>query len=289
MVEGAPLAYWIGFHALLLVLIVIDLAVLGRGKPSHQTRQNLFFVLFLLTLAAVFGVWVAHVEGHQASLEFASGYLIELSLSIDNLFVFLLMFRSFGLSAELQRKALLLGILGAIVMRGVFIFAGIALLRRFAWIQYIFGAFLVIAALRLLVKKKGETTPEPAGSVTRWTQRFHDSPKTRFLIAVIAIEVVDLIFALDSVPAVLAISNRPFVVYTSNIFAILGLRSLYFLLAGLLDRLRYLHIGLAAILGFVGVKMLLVRWIHVPVAASLGFIVLVVVAATVASLRATKQ
>ena len=289
MVEGAPLAYWIGFHVLLLVLIVIDLAVLGRGKPSHQTRQNLFFVLFLLALAAVFGVWVAHVEGHQASLEFASGYLIELSLSIDNLFVFLLMFRSFGLSAELQRRALLLGILGAIVMRGVFIFAGIALLRRFAWIQYIFGAFLVIAALRLLFKKKGESTPEPAGSVTRWTQRFNDSPKTRFLIAVIAIEVVDLIFALDSVPAVLAISNRPFVVYTSNIFAILGLRSIDFLLAGLPQRLRNLHIGLAAILGFVGVKMLLVRWIHVPVAASLGFIVLVVVTATLASLRATKQ
>ena len=289
MLEGTPLSYWIGFHFILLVLIVVDLAVLGRGRASSPTKQNFVFVLFLLALAASFGVWIGHVQGRPIALEFASGYLIELSLSIDNLFVFLLMFRSFGLSAETQRKALLLGILGAIVMRGVFIFAGIALLRRFAWIQYVFGALLVVAAVRLLLTKKKGAAPTPAQWITQWTKRFGNSPRAMFVLAVIAIELVDVVFALDSVPAVLAISNLPFVVYTSNIFAILGLRSMYFLLAGLLDRLRYLHLGLAAILGFVGGKMLLNQWVHVPVAASLGFILLVVVAATAASLRATSK
>jgi tellurite resistance protein TerC len=288
MLDGAPIAYWMGFHAVVLVLIVLDLAVLGRGEASTQTRHNFLFFLFLLALATCLGIWVGHVDGHQTGLEFASGYLIELSLSIDNLFVFLLMFRSFGLSAELQRKALLLGIVGAIVMRGLFIFAGIELLNRFAWIQYVFGALLVVAALRLLKgKKKTGTAPTSARWITQWTKRWANKPGATFLLAVIAIELVDLVFAIDSVPAVLAISHHPFVVYTSNICAILGLRALYSLLAGLLDRLKYLHHGLAAILGFVGLKMLLAKWVEVPAALSLGFIVLVVLVATVASLRAT--
>ena len=287
MLDGAPIAWWIGFHVVVLVLIVVDLVVLGRGEASSQTRHNFLFVLFLLALAACFGVWVGHVEGHQTGLEFAAGYLIELSMSIDNLFVFLLMFRSFGLSTELQRKALLLGILGAIIMRGIFIFAGIALLERFAWIQYFFGALLVVAALRLLRGKKHDTAPTPIKWITQWTGRSPSNSRGSFVFAVIAIELVDLVFAIDSVPAVLAVSHHPFVVYTSNICAILGLRALYFLLAGLLERLRYLHFGLAAILGFVGLKMLLAKVVSVPVALSLGFIVLVVLAATAASLLST--
>jgi tellurite resistance protein TerC len=288
MLDGAPIAYWIGFHAVVLVLIVLDLAVLGRGEASTQTRRNFLFFLFLLALATCFGAWIGHVDGHQRALEFASGYLIELSLSIDNLFVFLLMFRSFGLSAEMQRKALLLGILGAILMRGLFIFAGIELLKRFAWIQYFFGALLVVAALRLLRgKKKTGSTPTSARWITQWTKRWAGNPRATFLFAVIAIELVDLVFAIDSVPAVLAISHHPFVVYTSNICAILGLRALYSLLASLLDRLKYLHHGLAAILGFVGLKMLLAEWVEVPIALSLGFIVLVVLVATAASLLTT--
>jgi tellurite resistance protein TerC len=288
MLDGAPIAYWIGFHAVVLVLIVLDLAVLGRGEASTQTRRNFLFLLFLLALATCFGVWIGHVDGHQRGLEFASGYLIELSLSIDNLFVFLLMFRSFGLSPEMQRKALLLGILGAIVMRGLFIFAGIELLKRFAWIQYFFGALLVVAALRLLQgKKKTGATPTSARWITQWTKRWTGGPRATFLFAVIAIELVDLVFAIDSVPAVLAISHHPFVVYTSNICAILGLRALYSLLASLLDRLKYLHHGLAAILGFVGLKMLLAEWVEVPIALSLGFIVMVVLIATAASLLTT--
>jgi tellurite resistance protein TerC len=287
MLAGVPITYWIGFHAVVLVLIISDLAVLGRGEASTQTRRNFLFVLLLFALAASFGGWMAHIAGRQTALEFASGYLIELSLSIDNLFVFLLMFRSFNLSAEAQRKALLLGILGAIIMRGLFIFSGIKLLERFTWIQYLFGALLLIAAVRLLRGKRPLTAP-PAGKwVARWTKRWGSNPKAVFLLAVIAIELVDLVFALDSVPAVLAISHQPFVVYTSNICAILGLRALYFLLADLLDRLRFLHLGLAAILGFVGGKMLLAPWVTVPVAVSLGIIVLIVLVATAASLRST--
>ena len=221
-------------------------------------------------------------------MEFASGYLIELSLSIDNLFVFLLMFRSFGLDASAQRKALTLGIMGAIVMRGLFIFSGIALLQRFGWIQYIFGALLIVAALRLLRGEKTEAKSKSTQWISKAIARWQQSPKMVFLLVVLSIEVVDLVFALDSVPAVLAISHRPFVVYTSNIFAILGLRSLYFLIAGLLDRLRFLHIGLAVILGFVGAKMVLADWVHVPVGVSLGIIVVTVVAAATASLLSTR-
>jgi tellurite resistance protein TerC len=287
MLDGAPITYWIGFHVVILFLIVADLTVLSLGRASARTRDSIIFVLFVFALATCFGIWIGHVEEHQTALEFASGYLIELSLSIDNLFVFLLLFRAFDLSAEAQRKALLLGVLGAIVMRGVFIFAGIALLLRFAWIEYLFGALLLVAALRLLRGKAG-ATPAPAKWVTQWAKRWGSGPKSIFVLAVIAIEVVDIVFAIDSVPAVLAISHHPFVVYTSNIFAILGLRSLYFLLAGLLDRLRYLHVGLATILGFVGTKMMLAKWVHVPVVVSLGFIVLVVLTAAAASLLSTE-
>jgi tellurite resistance protein TerC len=174
-------------------------------------------------------------------------------------------------------------------MRGVFIFTGIALLERFGWIQYVFGALLVIAALRLLrTKEKTAGAPAPANWITDRTMRWRSSPRATFFVAVAAIELVDLVFAIDSVPAVLAISHHPFVVYTSNICAILGLRALYFLLAGLLDRLHYLHFGLAAILGFVGGKMLLAKWVQVPVAISLGIIVVIVVAATAASLIWTR-
>src|SRR6201996_3299223 len=182
MLDGAPIAYWIGFHVVVLVLIVVDLAVLGRGEASSQTRRNFLFVLFLLALATGFGIWIGHNQGRQTGFEFASGYLIELSLSIDNLFVFLLMFRSFGLNPGAQRRALLLGIMGAIIMRGVFIFTGIALLERFAWIQYLFGALLVFAALRLLRTKKKATKPPAAATwVTNWTKRWRTNPKATFL------------------------------------------------------------------------------------------------------------
>jgi tellurite resistance protein TerC len=234
MLDGVPITYWIGFHAVVLVLIVAIWPFSVEVRPPPKPAAIFFLSVCCSRSPRAFGGWIGHVEGHQTALEFASGYLIELSLSIDNLFVFLLMFRSFGLSAEDKGKALLLGILGAIVMRGIFIFAGIELLERFAWIQYFFGALLLVAALRLLRGERKAGVPplhQPSG-LRNGQSAGAAVPKATFLLAVIAIELVDLVFAIDSVPAVLAISHHPFVVYTSNIFAILGLRSLYFLLAG---------------------------------------------------------
>jgi tellurite resistance protein TerC len=301
MLASMPIGYWIGFHAIVLVLIGWDLVALNRGPRPSRARNNLFFLLFLVALAACFGGWLVHIRGRETGLEFASAYLIELSLSVDNLFVFLVMLRSFGLGLREQRKVLLLGVVGAIVMRGVFIFSGVALLERFSWIQYFFGVLLLIAALRLLrdahrpktTSKAGahEETAAVAGGTfapARWATalagRFRVKSNGVLLSAIIAIELVDLVFAVDSIPAVLAVSHQIFVVYTSNILAILGLRSLYFLLADLLDRLRFLHFGLAAILGFVGVKMLLAQWLSIPVAASLGVILSVLLIALAASL-----
>ncbi len=287
MLGGTPLAYWVGFHAIALALILGDLALFNRepgqatAKSRNNLRTNLLFVLFLFAAAAAFGIWLSHVRGRQTGLEFASGYLIELSLSVDNLFVFLVMFRSFGLEPAEQRKALLFGVIGAIVMRGLFIFGGIALLARFSWIQYLFGGLILVAAVRLAREK---TAGRPKLWMTWFTQRASGSRQQLLFSAVIAIEIVDLVFALDSIPAVLAVTNDPFVAYTSNIFAVLGLRSLYFLLANLLERLRFLHFGLAAILGFVGCKMILTRWVHIPVEISLGIILVVMAIATAASL-----
>src|SRR5665213_3675192 len=236
MFEGAPIPYWIGFHAIVLILIVSDLALVNRHPQKGRSKRGLFFVLLLVVLAAAFGVMLGYKRQHQAGMEFASGYLIELSLSVDNLFVFLVLFRAFGLALEQQRKALLYGVIGAIVMRALFIFLGISLIQRFQWIQIVFGIFLLIAAMRLVREKK-----EGEGQ-QKWIQRFvqfgQGKPGRLLLAAILAIEIVDLVFALDSIPAVLAVTQEPFVVYTSNIFAILGLRSLFFLLEDLLDRLR---------------------------------------------------
>jgi tellurite resistance protein TerC len=290
MFAGAPLAYWIGFFVIVGVLVACDLALLNRRTGPRRAGSNLAFVLFLIALAASLALWLAHARGRQIGLEFASGYLIELSLSVDNLFVFLVMFRSFGLNAEEQRKALTLGVAGSIIMRALFMFFGIALLRRFAWIEYLFGVFLLVAAVRLLSQSEdsGGSSRWPSRWPKQWmarlTARFGGNTTGVLLSAVIAIELVDLAFALDSIPAVLAVTRDPFVAYTSNILAVLGLRSLYFLLAGLLGRLRFLHYGLAAILAFVGAKMIATRWFPVPIGVSLGIIVLALVIAAAASL-----
>ncbi len=281
MIAGASISYWIAFHVLVAVLLVVDLAFLHRGKHSKGLRNAWAWTIFLATLACGFALFLSKTQGREPGLEFFSGYLIEGSLSVDNLFVFLLMFRSLRLDAEEQRRVLLWGVLGAIVMRAAFIAVGVSLLNRFAWVEYIFGAFLLVAAIRLLRHKSGdESTP----GMMSWLQRcclrgMEDRGEhgvrlamPGLLFVILAVEATDLIFALDSIPAVLAISRDPFIVYTSNIFAILGLRSLYFVLAGLLDKLRLLHYGLAVILAFVALKMLLVHWIEVPVTVSLAVI-----------------
>lgn len=290
MFAGAPLAYWVGFFVIVGVLVACDLVLLNRRASPRGTGGSLAFVLFLIALAASLALWLAHARGRQTVLEFASGYLIELSLSVDNLLVFLVMFRSFGLNAEEQRKALTLGVAGSIVMRALFMFFGIALLRRFEWVEYLFGAFLLVAAVRLLSESAdtGGFSRLPKRWPKQWiaglTERWGEHTTGVLLLAVIAIELVDLVFALDSIPAVLAVTRDPFVAYTSNILAVLGLRSLYFLLAGLLGRLRFLHYGLAVILAFVGAKMIATRWFPVPIGISLGIIVLAIAIAAAASL-----
>lgn len=276
-IAGAPLTYWIGFHAVVVLLLVVDLVLLGRGSEGPRFRSALAWTLFLIALALGFAGFLLHTQGPEHALEFVSGYVLEGSLSVDNLFVFLVLFDSFGLTVAEQHRALLYGVLGAIVLRAVFIVAGVALLDRFAWMQYVFGALLLYAAWRLMRQKKGD---EAAPTISQWVKNrgWRVSP---MLLAVITIEVTDLVFAIDSVPAVLGITHDTFIVYTSNIFAILGLRSLYFVLQGLLHRLHLLHYGLAAILAFVGGKMIAAPWIEIPTVWSL-----VIIVGTVASFAA---
>jgi tellurite resistance protein TerC len=275
MIAGSPLPYWIGFHLLVGALLLIDMVVLGRHLSF---RRALLWTVFLAALALAFAGFIFVTQGSTQSLAFVSGYVIEASLSIDNLFVFILVFRSFGLDAPAQQRALRWGILGAILLRAFFIVVGIALLKRFSAVEYIFGALLLFAAFRLFRQEHGSAAPPLIG---RWL----GTRRSSFFIAIVAVEITDLIFAIDSIPAVLAITHDTFIVYTSNIFAILGLRSLYFVLAGLLDRLHLLHYGLALILAFVGGKMLVSHWIEIPVLVSLIVILVIVGVFAVASLR----
>jgi tellurite resistance protein TerC len=265
MIAGAPLTYWIGFHAVVLLLLVIDLVVLGRRREGPRFQTALAWTVFLIVLALGFAAFVLHAQGQERALEFISGYVLEGSLSIDNLFVFLVLFGSFGLTVGQQHRALIYGVLGAIVLRALFIVAGVALLDRFAAMQYVFGTLLLYASWRLVRQKKGRTA---SPTISHWVQSrgWRVSP---MLLAVVAIEITDVVFAIDSVPAVLGVTHDTFIVYTSNIFAILGLRSLYFVLQSLLHRLHLLHYGLAAILAFVGGKMIATRWLEIPTLWSL--------------------
>lgn len=277
MHAGAPYSFWIGFHVLVAVLLLVDLLLLSRGKQGLSVKTAWLWTAFLTLLAGGFAFWIYGVEGRQRGLEFTSGYLIETSLSVDNLFIFLLMFRSFRLTHREQHQVLLWGISGAILMRALFIAVGVALLERFEWVQYIFGAFLLVAAIRLLRPQGKESKSSFWG---KWIpQRDAVSPRAlrfrTFLMVILAVEVTDVIFALDSIPAVLAVTRDPFIVYTSNIFAILGLRSLFFALSAFLDRFHLLHYGLAAILAFVALKMLLNSWIEVPIVLSLAVILVI--------------
>lgn len=281
MFAGASPGYWIVFHAIVAVLLFVDLGILQRRGASVSVRTAWGWTAVLAALAFFFALFLSHTQGKQHALEFLSAYLVEGSLSVDNLFVFLLMFRSLGLDVEEQRRVLLWGVLGAIVMRGLFIFVGTSLLARFQWVEYVFGVFLLVAAIRLL-RHKQNATSGPARWILNRTGR-GPLALSSFLLIVLAVEATDLIFALDSIPATLAITRDIFIAYTANIFAILGLRSLYFAMSSALDRLRLLHYGLALILAFVAAKMLLHHWIQIPVVWSLVFIVLVLAVFSLAS------
>lgn len=292
MFAGASPAYWIAFAAIVAVLLFVDLGLLHRHSRSVSVRAAWLWTAILAAFAFCFALFLSKTQGRQRGLEFLSGYLIEGSLSIDNLFVFLLMFRSLRLTIEQQHEVLLWGVLGAIVMRAIFIFVGAALLTHFLWVEYIFGAILLFAAIRLM--RHQSEMDKPSGPI-RWLIQKAGGGNSHlnarsFLLIVLAVELTDLVFALDSVPAVLAITRNTFIVYTSNIFAILGMRSLYFALSHALDRLRLLHYGLAVILVFVAIKLLLSQWVEIPTGWSLGIIVGVLATFAVASrLTAPKQ
>ena len=264
MLAGVSWIWWVGFHAAVAALLVADAFLPGRRLEARHPQTVAWLWTALLVAAATgFAAWIAIAKGHQPALEFAACYTIEVSLSVDNLFVFMILFQGFRISPRRQHTALAWGVAGAVVLRALFIAAGITLFRRFAWITWIFGLILLYAAWRLL--RGGAAN----AAIPEWIRKLQPA-KGSLLPVILAVEVTDLLFAVDSIPAVLAVSHNPFVVYTSNIAAILGLRSLYFALAALLDRFRYLHYGLAALLAFVALKMLAARWIDVPITLSLA-------------------
>ncbi len=277
MIAGVSWTWWVGFHVVVVLLLVGDWLLPGHRRETRHAQAFAWLGTALLVLAAAaFAGWVAVAQGRQSALEFVAGYTIETSLSIDNLFVFMVLFQGFRISPLRQHKALLWGVAGAVLLRGLFIVTGVALLRRFDWINWIFGLFLLYVAFRLV---RGGSTK---AAIPEWIQRMQPA-KGSLLPVIIAVEFTDLLFAVDSIPAVLAISHNPFVVYTSNIAAVLGLRSLYFALSAMLDRFRYLHYGLGALLGFVALKMLAARWMEVPITISLAVIGVILAVCALAS------
>jgi tellurite resistance protein TerC len=289
------LAVWLGFTGLVVALLVLDLGVLNRRSHALSFKEAMSWSLGLIAFALLFGLFLWWREGAQHALEYFTGYVIELSLSVDNLFVFILIFNYFGVPAEAQPKVLKWGILGAIVMRFIMIGLGALLLGRFEWIIYVFGGILVLTGIRMLLQKDERIEPEK-NPVVRLARRLlpfantYDGTSffcrtgtgrrlaTPLLLVLIVVEWSDLVFAIDSIPAIFAITRDPFLVYSSNIFAILGLRALFFVLAGMMDRFAYLKPGVALILVFVGGKMALSAWMHVPTLVSLAVILLTLAA-----------
>src|ERR1700678_4084832 len=276
-IAGAPLLWWIGFHAAVLGLIVADALLPHSRRDEPRPKLAWLWSLFMALVAAGFAFWLNYEQGRETALEFVSGYTIETSLSIDNLFVFLILFRGFAINHRQQHRALLWGVGGAIVLRACCIALGVTLLDRFAWVSYIFGAILLYAAWRLL---KGNSA---ADALPAWVTNLQKH-KRSLLFVILAVEATDLLFAVDSIPAVLAVSRDPFVVYTSNIAAIRGLRSLYFALSSVLDKFHYLHSGLGALLAFVALKMLAARWVEIPITWSLGIMAVILGVCAIASI-----
>ena len=280
--------FYAGFLLLVIAMLLVDLKFFHAEAEVPSTKQSSAWVAVWVGLAIAFGIGVYFLRGSHEAGEYFAGYLIEYSLSVDNIFVFLVIFNYFKVPASYQHRVLFFGILGAIVFRGLFIALGTTLINRFEWIIYVLGAFLIFTAYRLL---RGATDihPEDNPVLKLFRRRFrtaaaYDGQKlftvqngkrlaTPLFVVLLMIETTDIVFAVDSIPAIFAITRDPFIVLTSNVFAILGLRALYFLLAGVMDRLRLLKYGLAVILGFVGVKMLLSGIWHPPIALSLGVIV----------------
>ncbi|USX27655.1 TerC family protein [Oxalobacteraceae bacterium OTU3CINTB1] len=311
-IATAPM--WAGFVAFVLLMLAVDLWVFGGNKAHKVTlREAGAWSLGWFSLALAFngGLWwylngtVGAEIAEQKSLEFLSGYLIEKALSVDNVFVFLLIFTAFQVKAEYQRRVLIYGVLGAIVMRAVMILAGAWVVKEFSWVLYLFGAFLLYTGVQMIraVDNEPDVKNNPVLKFARrhlpvsegdhgekfFVKKDGKRYVTMLFLVLILIEVTDLVFAVDSIPAIFAITSDPFIVFTSNMFAILGLRALYFLLADIADRFHLLKYGLALVLCFIGLKMLLLPWIHIPVHISLSVVALLIAGSVVASLYATRK
>ena len=296
---------WIGFTLFVLAMLALDLGVFNRNAHTPSVKQAGMWVGVWVTLAVIFGIGMYAVRGADSALEYFAGYVIEYSLSMDNIFVFVLIFTTFAVPAAYQHRVLFWGILGALVMRAIMIGAGAALIERFHWIIFVFGAFLVVSGIRMAMGGVEEVHPEnnPVIRLVRRAlpvtdryegQRFFVRHAGRLMatplfIVLVMVETTDLIFAVDSIPAIFGITTDPFIVYTSNVFAILGLRSLYFVLRGAVDRFHYLRHSLAAILTFVGVKMLLTDIYKIPVGIALLVIVLLLGLGVVASMARDRR
>jgi len=303
---GISIYFWIGFHLFVFMMLALDLGVFHKKVHKVPVKEAVIWTIVWISLALVFSICILlfiypePLPGKTKALEFLTGYVIEYSLSVDNIFVFILIFSYFKVDDRYQHKVLFWGILGALIMRAIFIFTGIALINRFHWIVIIFGGFLVFTGIRMLFQQEEAVDPE-ANPIVKFfrkflpvTHQFHNDRlfitqnkrlyATPLFLVLIIIESSDLIFAVDSIPAILAISKDTFIVYTSNIFAILGLRSLYFAIAGIIGYFRYLKVGLAFVLTFVGAKMLF-SFIHleIPILLSLGIIISLLLISILAS------
>lgn len=291
---------WVGFNVFILLMLALDLGLFHRKSHIVSLKESLSWTAVWVVLAMIFNAGIYHFSGSTKALEFFTGYVIEKSLSVDNVFVFALLFSYFAVPATYQHKVLFWGILGALVMRAIMIGVGAVLIAKFAWIIYVFGGFLILTGIKMLVKKDEELHPERNPVVRifkRWMPVTSDYRGDRFFvienarrhatplfICLLMVEMTDLIFAVDSIPAIFAVTKDPFIVYTSNVFAILGLRSLYFALAGIMHKFRYLKVGLSLVLVFVGVKMLLG---HTAYKLDTGFSLLAVVGILAASMLAS--
>lgn len=305
MYHETSLAVWIGFVAFILVVLLLDLGVFHKKSHTVGFKESIIWSGVWIALAMAFNVIILYWRGQDDFMLFLTGYVIEKSLSVDNLFVFLLIFGFFKIPNQYQHKVLFYGILGALVMRALFIWGGIAIITKFTWVIYLFGAFLVFSGLKML-KSDSEDHDLEKSWVIVWTRRiFPTTPTfvddkffhkvsgkwhiTPLFITLIFVEFSDLVFAIDSIPAIIGITNDPFLVFTSNVFAILGLRSLYFALKGFADIFHYLKYGLAIILMFIGAKMLISHYYHMPVSITMGVIFTVLMVSVVASVWSNRK
>ena len=311
-----PLWLWIGFNVFVLSMLALDLGVFHRKAHAVSGREALIWSIVWISLSLVFNALIyfywdriipnSEYTNSEAALAFLTGYLIEKSLSVDNIFVFILIFSFFAVPAAYQHRVLFWGILGALILRGILIVIGAALLEQFHWIIYVFGAFLVFTGIRMALSREDEKVHPDKNPVVKFFRRFmpvtENFERDRFfvrragrlmatplLLILLVVESTDLVFAVDSIPAIFAVTQDPFIVYTSNVFAILGLRALYFLLANVMDKFHYLKLGLSAVLVFIGIKMVIVEFYKIPIGVSLGVVASILTISILASLWKAKD